>query len=349
LKKLLKKIYKYNQEYFQTESREINYIDIDCINLDNIRCTTEKTILSERRIDVFIEIKSEKWIIAIENKINSEESPKQTKHYSEELDKKQKYKDYNKICLYLTPEGREPKSNNFLSVSYTLIRDTLDEISEELNNINNKKKIFIEQFKDSIELYVMENKELEELCRKLYVQYGDVFEFLFEKFEDFDLGSFQDIPEKLEKRLKDKLRDDWFFKHGSNWVTSFKKSWLDIQKNNNWYDYEGDYFELCRFEFQIKDNSIRILIFGKKSDISPIRADFRRKMKKELKNYENLPHFNKLRFDQESTWLHVNAVEDIREIGYQEAIDVAIKKMKNIIDPYVKVVDKVIKELAKGK
>ena len=189
---------------------------------------------------------------------------KKTIHYSEELEKKQKYKDYNKICLYLTPEGREPKSDNFLSVSYTLIRDILEEISDELNNINYNKKIFIEQFKDSIELYIMENKELEELCRKLYDQYGDVFEFLFDKFEDFDLGSFQDISEKLEKKLKDKLKDDWFFKHGSNWVTFFKKSWLDIQKNNNWYDYEGDYFELCRFEFQIKDNFHKNSNFRKK-------------------------------------------------------------------------------------
>lgn len=93
---------------------QIEYIDIDCISLDNVKVSIEQTILSERRLDIFIQIlfleDDENWILVIENKINSIESPNQTKFYSEEL-----YEEYpdimiKKICVFLTPSGSEPSS-----------------------------------------------------------------------------------------------------------------------------------------------------------------------------------------------------------------------------------------------
>lgn len=117
LRDFLKMLLKDEERANKLKNLGIEFIDIDCANFDDIKISTEQTILSKRKLDIFVKIdmENEHWILVIENKINSYESPNQTKIYSDELSRKFSDKKFKKICIFLTPKGDLPSSNEFLS------------------------------------------------------------------------------------------------------------------------------------------------------------------------------------------------------------------------------------------
>ncbi|MFW6273151.1 MAG: PD-(D/E)XK nuclease family protein [Promethearchaeia archaeon] len=339
----LKKLYNLDKDYF--ERRDITYIDIDCLKLNKIRCTTEQTILSQRRIDIFVEIRSEKWIIVIENKIDAEESPNQTKFYNQELQNKQKYQDFKKICIFLTKTGERASSDEFLPIDYKLIRDLLVEMENELNDINSEKKVFIQQFKDSIELYVMENEELNDLIEKLHEKYGDVFEFLFEQFKEFDLGTFQDLPKAMAEELDTRLGNDWKIHTRETSIDIIKKSWVEIQKQKNW-DPTDLLFRLFRYYIKFRGDKIQIILHGNIArNNKSLRENFRKELKKEIDTLNNLPYQDEWTFDQNSTWLKLTPVDDIKEIGNEEAINEVVEIVVKLIETYTDIIDNVVQRV----
>jgi len=341
LRKFIKKLSKTHPNYF--DDMKIEFIDIDCIQLEDIQVSIEKTILSRKRLDIFIIMnkEKEKWILVIENKLLSEESPKQTKFYSEEL--KTKYPDYKRICVFLTPEGIKPSSEYFISFTWSAIYEILENILENIE-IMEEIEVLIKQFKNSIEVFIMDNPKLQRLCDNLYIKYGKVFEYLFDKFEVYNIGPFHNIPKDLDKILKEQLGDEWIVKSGKNWGEIFKNSWLEIQKKNMWDS--SVYFKLVSFEYRIEKNRIKIIIVSFTDD-----HDLRNKFRKRLIALMEDPSWKKLSRDHlfslenKATWLSYNVVEDIEGIGNKEAISKASKEMVEIIKEYSQTFDEIINEL----
>lgn len=85
------------------------------------------------RVDIFV--KSKNFLLIIENKIDSEEHGDQTIRYSERYDSE------NPFCIYLTPKELPPKSERFRLVSYSTIRNILEELVPSLES-----SFFVNQF-----------------------------------------------------------------------------------------------------------------------------------------------------------------------------------------------------------
>lgn len=278
LKLFLKMLISDPKRYIKFKELGIEYIDIDCLVLDDISISVEKTILSKKRVDIFLQINLEResWIIVIENKLLAKESPDQTTDYASELEKK--YPEKKKICVYLTPNGDLPVSNTFIPCSWEEVYQIINLILKKYD-LREDIKLFLKHFSNSIEVFIIDNPKLDELCVKLFNKYPEVLEFLLGKFAEYKSSPVSDLINSLEKELKTRYQKKWEFIKGYNWISFFKKEWKELQDHNNWVQRKTQYFSLVTFQLHITDkNDIRLYFFsyGYEPD------DLRRRFKSEL-------------------------------------------------------------------
>lgn len=168
-------------------------IDIDLMDLTASIVHREK-----ENIDVLLISESNKLILAIENKIGTSEHPNQLNNYRERLQKK--YGDeYRYVLIYLTPEGVEPSdSENWISLSYDFILEELNKLIE-IYEIPQKTRLYIEDYIKAIRRSVVEDKELKELCKKIYYKHREAFDLIFENIPDVQ----SEISEFIYSYLKE--------------------------------------------------------------------------------------------------------------------------------------------------
>ena len=96
----------------QLSKKEAEYISLLLLDYSDLEVYREYTIDNGRRIDILMESKNNKVIFIIENKIWSGEGDNQLEDYKNYID--EKYSDYNRIFLFLTPE-KERKEKERMS------------------------------------------------------------------------------------------------------------------------------------------------------------------------------------------------------------------------------------------
>lgn len=103
-----------------------------------------------RSIDIVIDFKKDKLIVVIENKWKAGESEMQLADYYNAIENSNEYNDYKRIFVYLTTNGRKPKSeidqNNYISVSYEKILEILENIK--IKNKSSDKMLIINHYKE---------------------------------------------------------------------------------------------------------------------------------------------------------------------------------------------------------
>lgn len=82
-------------------------------------------------IDILLTSGDEKIVLAIENKVGSQEHSNQLNRYRKII--RREYPDYNRIYIYLTPEGEEPSDvENWDVLSYRDIVEVLEDIMKRI-------------------------------------------------------------------------------------------------------------------------------------------------------------------------------------------------------------------------
>ena len=186
--------------------QEYNYNDGKNIlnNIDSYKVSREM----EHR-DITLVNDKEKVIIVIENKINSEDyeeteySNGQLKKYREKVE--EKYIDYKHILLYLTPLGDEPNAKEELAywhlLSYRDIYNILSKLFFD-EKVSEKVKNFIEDYREIVKRYVMEtDKELEDICTKIYNDNRCLFDLVIKNKRDFALDSIKNFCEQNKEEI----------------------------------------------------------------------------------------------------------------------------------------------------
>ncbi len=160
----------------QLSKKEAEYINLLLLDYSDLEVYREYTIDNGRRIDILMESKNNKVIFIIENKIWSGESDNQLEYYKNYID--EKYSDYNRIFLFLTPEKeRKEKYKGYIHITYSMIYNILNCVLQE-NQIKFDISVIIRQYKEIIGRYIMGSidKEMIDLCRKLYVERKEVLD-----------------------------------------------------------------------------------------------------------------------------------------------------------------------------
>lgn len=160
----------------QLSEKDAEYINLLLQEYSDLEVYREYTTNNGRRIDILLESRNNKVIFIIENKIWSGEGDNQLEDYKKFID--EKYNDYNRIFLYLTPEKeRKEQYKGYTHITYNTIYKILNNLLQD-NQIKLEIRTVLKQYKEIIRRDIMGNvdKEMIDLCRKLYVEHKDALD-----------------------------------------------------------------------------------------------------------------------------------------------------------------------------
>ena len=170
---------------------------------DNYRLFREKN-----NIDILAVNDSEqaKVVLVIENKIDSNDHNNQLDHYYEFIEKE--YNKYERIYLYLTPDGRAPieGNGNWEMVGYDSIIDAIDRTTKKIT-INQHLQQFINDYVDILRREIVNNNKLNEICTEIYNNHKEALDLIFENKPDRLQNVADIIVSWCEKKAADENGD----------------------------------------------------------------------------------------------------------------------------------------------
>ncbi len=223
-------------------------------NIDNWSFIETEVLREWRNIDILIKDDNHKLICVIENKIYSKEHSRQLLRYKKIVETE--YPDYQKIFVYLTIEGDEASEDDYLSINYHDIIKIISHIIENKStSIGQEILIFISHYREMFRRYIMENSEIQEICKKIYKKHKKALDLIFEYKPDL----LMEINECLTEIIKND--SDLILDFSSKSYIRFITKKLDFipRKGEGWTKSE----RILLFEFKNNLNGIALyLIIG---------------------------------------------------------------------------------------
>lgn len=221
-----------------------NYLLLDFYNFSVYR--------ERKNIDILLVSHKEKIAIAIENKVFSHEHDNQLNRYRKQLE--ETYPDYQRIYIYLTPEGECPSDDvNWYIFTYSDIADILEQICKNCC-LNAEADLLIQNYITVIRRDIVEDKQLIEICNKIYNKHKQALKLIFDnvKIEDSEIYSaITNTLQKLSQEGKIVYEEDWGTCFGTKAMYEALPSldepisaWKTEDIYSYWFRYENERFYL---------------------------------------------------------------------------------------------------------
>ena len=133
-------------------------------------------------IDILAVSQSEKFVLCIENTIDSGEHGNQLETYINRVERT--YRDYQKLFVYLSPDGRESSdTERWLSMSYW---DVVNVIENALSDsaISAEAKLIIDNYLKTVRRDILGNKDIKDLCTEIYQKHKKAIDLIIENRPD---------------------------------------------------------------------------------------------------------------------------------------------------------------------
>ena len=152
-----------------------------------------------RNIDLLILDQEHRFVCAIENKVDSGEGPGQLKKYRKIVE--QEFGDYKRAFIFLTKFGDEPSDEVYVPVSYGHLADTIENaLKRRESQINDEIKLFVQQYLEMVRRHIVEDSDIQELCRRLYQNHRRALDLIFEHRPDRAAEVAQAIQTYIKSR-----------------------------------------------------------------------------------------------------------------------------------------------------
>lgn len=148
----------------------LDYFDIVLADYEDIEIFRE-----HKDIDLLLISQKNKMVLCIENKTISLESKHQLNKYKSYVE--ENYKEYNRIFVFLTPEGIEPSDEEWCIVSYYDIALILERLLK-LNQLESKISYIINDYLNVLRSDLLVDEKLREICRKIYAEHQDALDLI---------------------------------------------------------------------------------------------------------------------------------------------------------------------------
>lgn len=152
-----------------------------------------------KSIDLLLVSEKEKVVLAIENKVGSHEHNNQLNRYRKILE--DEYSSYQRICIYLTPDGEEPSDvENWSILTYTDVVEIL-EIIRDRKKFLPEVELLINNYIDILRRDIVEDEKLIQICNKIYQKHKRALDLIYENKTDGELAEIikNILQEKAEK------------------------------------------------------------------------------------------------------------------------------------------------------
>lgn len=153
-------------------------IDIDVWNLSSAEVHREW-----QNIDIFIRDESNRLVVLIENKVQSEEHSNQLERYYDCV--AGEYDGWRIVPIYLTKEGENPSDERFSPLGYQQVCELVEKlVATNGAMLDNDVRIVIEHYAEMLRRHIVTESEISELCRRIYVKHKLALDLIYEHRPD---------------------------------------------------------------------------------------------------------------------------------------------------------------------
>jgi hypothetical protein len=164
-----------------------NRSTLDPVDVATARFGDVRVFRERQRLDLLVVIPNSEspmpWILAVENKVNATQSEDQLFKYRKRLEKH--YEGAKRLLVFLTKEEEQPDDAGWIPLRYSDVLLALDTAVESVgNSISREPALLLQHYRTILrEDFMSElsaSNSIEEKCRKIYQEYGDALELLFQ-------------------------------------------------------------------------------------------------------------------------------------------------------------------------
>jgi len=157
----------------------VSAIEIDLLDLSDVEVRREW-----EHIDILVLSVRERFVCAVENKIDSTEHSNQLHRYESLI--KREFPEYIQLFVYLTVEGIVPeRDQKWLPYSYADIYEVTKTIlTESSDRLGDDIRAPLNHYAEMINRHLMEDNEIAELSRKIYQKHKKALDIIFEHKPD---------------------------------------------------------------------------------------------------------------------------------------------------------------------
>lgn len=162
-----------------TDKRPFGPVALDGVDMARVEVRREW-----RHIDILILSDEPRLVIAIENKIDSEQGPTQLKDYREGVIEPE-FPDREPFLVYLTREGDDPLDDRWIPYDYAKLHQTLDRCCRfNKDSIGEDVTVFLSHYLNMVRSHFMEDKKIDELCDRIYRNHRQALDLIYERKAD---------------------------------------------------------------------------------------------------------------------------------------------------------------------
>ena len=191
------------------ELRPLSPVEIDGVTLGGVEIRREW-----RHIDLLIACDSPRFVVAIENKVDSGEHGDQLSRYEDAV-REFAEPGCRPLFVFLTPEGEDASDADWVSYSYAdLHRILARAASVNRGSLGHDVEVFLEHYLRLIGSRFMDDPKILELCRHIYKTHRQAIDLIVE-----NVGGDNAIIERLREDLR-----------------SFSPGWTILRERKNQLD-----------------------------------------------------------------------------------------------------------------
>lgn len=133
-------------------------------------------------IDLLAVSANEKFVMCIENKIDSGEHDDQLERYRQIVE--EAYPNYKKIFIFLSPDGIESSDpDHWFSMSYQDVLDIIENARKKIK-ILPYAELLIDNYTEIIRRDIVEDEKLAQICAEIYSKHQKALDLIFENKPD---------------------------------------------------------------------------------------------------------------------------------------------------------------------
>lgn len=152
-----------------------------------------------RNIDLLIACDDPKFVVAIENKVDSSEHSNQLQRYEDIV--RNAFPGHRSLHVFLTPDGSEASDDDWVGYSYGDIHRVFTRTRRaNAGAIGNDVGVFLDHYLSLIGNRFMDNETIDRLCRQIYTNHRRALDLIFER-----VGSpASELVSRIEQWLRER-------------------------------------------------------------------------------------------------------------------------------------------------
>ncbi len=156
------------------KDRPFSPVQLDGRDMRNVEVRREW-----RNIDLLITCQDPRFVVAVENKIDSGEHGKQLCRYKKTVI--EEFPDTGRLFVFLTKDGSEPSCEQWMPYSYADIHGVLDRCrTTNITSIGKDVAAFLDHYLRLIGSRFMDDPQIADLCQRIYQNHRQALDLIFE-------------------------------------------------------------------------------------------------------------------------------------------------------------------------